>query len=126
MTDPVSRLMKTTGMTRQVSYNLQSAVDAKHHLIVSHEVTNKVTDRGQLYDAAIQYQSALAEKHLTTIADKGYFSGLDIKKTKGAGMKVLAPKGDTSGSEKKGIFHRNEFKYDKDRDAYICPAGKVL
>jgi hypothetical protein len=45
--DPDSRLMKTQGMTRVVCYNIQSAVDTKHHLIVAHEVTN-TTDRGQL------------------------------------------------------------------------------
>jgi hypothetical protein len=51
-TEPDSRLMKTQGMTRVVSYNRQSAVDTKHHLIVAHEVTN-TTDRGQLCPTAI-------------------------------------------------------------------------
>ena len=46
-TDPDSRLLKTQGMTRAVCYNVQSAVDTKHHLIVAHEVTNK-QDRGLL------------------------------------------------------------------------------
>ena len=47
-TDPDSRLLKTQGiMTRAVCYNVQSAVDAKHHLIVAHDVTNK-NDRGSL------------------------------------------------------------------------------
>ena len=41
-------------------------------------------------------------------------------------MTPLVPKGDTSGSEKKGIFNRSRFKYDADRDVYICPANQVL
>jgi len=124
-TDPDSRLMKTRGMTRSVCYNVQTAVDSKHHLIVAHEVTNK-PDRGQLCETGKQAQAALGEKTITVIADKGYYSGPDIKDTQDAGMTALVPKGDTSGSEKKGIFNRSLFKYDADKDVYICPANEVL
>jgi len=41
-------------------------------------------------------------------------------------MTPLVPKGDTSGSEKKGIFNRTRFKYDVNQDVYICPANQVL
>jgi transposase len=123
--DPDSRLMKTQGMTRSVCYNVQSAVDSKHHLIVAHEVTNK-PDRGQLCETGKQAQAALAQKTITVIADKGYYSGPDIKDTQDAGMTALVPKGDTSGSEKKGIFNRSLFKYDAEKDVYICPASQEL
>ena len=124
-TDPDSRLMKTQGMSRSVCYNVQSAVDTEHHLIVAHEVTNK-QDRGQLCEMGTQAQAALGEKTITVIADKGYYSGPDIKDTQDAGMTALVPKGDTSGSEKKGIFNRSLFKYDVDKDVYICPANEEL
>jgi transposase len=124
-TDPDSRLLKTQGMTRAVCYNVQSAVDTKHHLIVAHEVTNK-QDRGQLCSMGKQTQAALGQEAITVIADKGYYGGQDIKDTQDAGMIPLVPKGDTSGSEKKGIFNRSQFKYDADRDVYICPANQVL
>jgi transposase len=123
--DPDSRLMKTKGMTRSVCYNVQTAVDSEHHLIVAHEVTNK-PDRGQLCETGKQAQAELAQKTITVIADKGYYSGPDIKDTQDAGMTALVPKGDTSGSEKKGIFNRSLFKYDADKDIYICPANKEL
>jgi len=123
--DPDSRLMKTQGMTRAVCYNMQSAVDTKHHLIVAHEVTNK-PDRGQLCQVAKEVQIALGKKDVTVIADTGYYSGPDIKDTQDAGMVALVPKSDTSGSEKKGIFNRSLFKYDVDNDVYICPANKEL
>jgi len=123
--DPDSRLMKTQGMTRAVCYNVQSVVDTKHHLIVAHEVTNK-QDRGQLCEMGKQAKAALSQETITVIADKGYYSGPDIKDTQDAGMTALVPKGDTSGSEKKGIFNRSRFKYDADRDVYICPANQEL
>ena len=124
-TDSDSRLLKTQGMTRAVCYNVQSAVDAKHHLIVAHEVTNK-PDRGQLCNVGKQVQTALGRESITIVADKGYYSGPDIKDTQDAGMVPLVPKGDTSGSEKKGIFNRSLFKYDSDKDVYICPANEEL
>jgi len=123
--DPDSRLMKTQAMTRAVCYNVQSAVDTKHHLIVAHKVTNK-PDRGQLCQMGKQVQSALKKEAVTAIADKGYYSGPDIKDSQDAGMTVLVPKGDTSGSEKKGIFNRSLFRYDADKDVYICPADQAL
>jgi transposase len=124
-TDPDSRLLKTQGMTRAVCYNVQSAVDTEHHLIVAHEVMNK-QDRGQLCSMGKQAQAALKQDALTVLADKGYYSGRDIKDTQDAGMTPLVPKGDTSGSVKKGIFNLSVFKYDSDRDVYICPARKEL
>lgn len=124
-TDPDSRLMKTRSMSRQVCYNVQSAVDTKHHLIVSHEVTN-TPDRGQLTNVTCQVQAALKKTDITVIADKGYFSRNDIKATQDLGAVANVPQSDTSGSEKKGIFNKSLFKYDKDKDIYICPAGNEL
>ncbi len=124
-TDPDSRLMKVKGMIRQVSYNIQSAVDTKHHLIVAHKVTNE-TDHGKLDEMGRMSQEALQHKELTVIADKGYYSALDIKNALDEGMDVLVPKTDTSGSDKKGIFNRSMFKYDREKDVYICPANKEL
>lgn len=123
--DPDSRLMKTQGMTRVVCYNVQSAVDTRHHLIVTHEVTN-TPDRGQLCKVAKQVNVALGTEDTTVIADKGYYSRQDIKDTQDEGMTALVPKGDTSGAEKKGIFNRSLFNYDEEKDVYICPAGSEL
>jgi transposase len=124
-TDPDSRLLKTKGMIREVCYNVQSAVDAKHHLIVAHEVTN-TTDQGQLCSMGMQAQDAIKRKEITVIADKGYYGGPDIKAAQDAGMTALVAKSDTSGSEKKGIFNRSLFTYDASQDVYICPAGEAL
>lgn len=123
--DPDSRLLHTKGMTRAVCYNVQSAVDTKHHLIIAHEVTN-INDRGQFADVSKLAQSALEKKDITVIADKGYYSREDIKDAQDDGVIALVPKGDTSGAKKNGLFNRSLFKYDHDRGVYICPAGEEL
>lgn len=124
-TDPDARLLKTSGMTRAVCYNVQSAVDAKHHLIIAHEVTN-INDRGQFTSMARQAQDALGQDEITVIADKGYYSRQDIKEAQDGGVSALVPKGDTSGSEKNGFFNRSLFTYQRESDRYICPAGNEL
>ncbi len=117
--------MKTRSNSRQVCYNVQSAVDTTHHLIIAHKVTN-VPDRGKLHEMGVKAQDALNNKELTVLADRGYYSGLDIKDSEDAGLKVLVPSSDTSASEKKGIFNRSKFKYDAAKDVYICPANEEL
>ncbi len=55
LTDPDARSMATSGRgTGMVGYNVQTAVDTKHHLIVAHEVTNVGHDRTQLSSMAKQ------------------------------------------------------------------------
>ena len=123
-TDPDSRLMKS-GMGVKVCYNIQSAVDCKHHLIVAHDVTN-TTDRNQLCRMGKLAQIALKNEDLTVLADKGYFSSQDIVDAQNAGMTPLVPKTDTSGNDKKGFFNKSLFLYDAEKNVYICPASQVL
>lgn len=125
LTDPDSRLMKINNVNRQVSYNVQTAVDAKYHLIVAHEVTN-TPDRGQLTAVTKLAQDAVGKADITVLADKGYYSRGDIKATQDLGAVALVPKGDTSGADRKGLFNRSLFKYDQEKDIYICPMGSEL
>ena len=60
LTDPDARSMATSGRgSGVVGYNVQTAVDTEHHLIVTHEVTNVGTDRSQLAYVAKQTQATL-------------------------------------------------------------------
>jgi transposase len=116
--DPDSRLMQTSGMQTKVCYNVQSAVDCKHHLIVAHEVTN-TTDRNQLCRMGKQAKVAVGINEITVIADKGYFSGQDIvdaQDAQDAGMIPLVPRTDTSGSDIKGIFNHSSFQYHAEKN----------
>ena len=74
LTDPDGRSMNSRG-SGVVGYNVQSAVDSKHHLIIAHEVVNAGTDRKQLSPMAKQAKDVLGAKRLMVVADKGYYNG---------------------------------------------------
>ena len=126
LTDPDARAMMKAGGGSTVSYNVQTAVDSKHHLIAAHEVTNATSDRGQLSSMADQAKSALDAKTLTVIADPGYYSGREIVDCYDAGITALVPKVDTSPSKAKGRYSKADFHYDAERNEYVCPAGQRL
>ena len=125
LTDPDARSMKTRG-AGIVGYNVQTAVDAKNHLIVAHEVTNIGSDRDQLSAMAKQARAAMGAEELTVIADRGYFKGEEIVACHEAGIVAIVPKTSTSGAKADGRFDRADFIYDAEKNEYRCPAGQTL
>lgn len=72
LTDPDARSMATSGRgTGTVGYNVQTAVDDKHHLIIAHEVINVGNDRAQLSNMANQARAEIGVESLTVVADRG-------------------------------------------------------
>ena len=125
MTDPDARSMATSGRgTGMVGYNVQTAVDAKHHLIVAHEVTNEGHDRYQLANMAKQAKKAIDVEELDVVADRGYFSGPEILACDEANIRTYLPRPLTSASPKLGLFSKRDFRYHAEDDEYECPAGK--
>jgi hypothetical protein len=125
LTDPDSRSMTSGGKrTGTVGYNVQTAVDTKHHLIVEHEVTNIGGDHGQLSKMALWAKNAMGKSKLKVLADRGYFSGPDIRACELAGITAYVPKPLTSASRKKGLFTKRDFIYVARSDEYRCPAGE--
>jgi transposase len=125
LTDPDARSMATSGRgTGLVGYNVQAAVDAKNHLIVTHEVTNVGHDRTQLASMAEQTREAIGDRALTVLADRGYYKGTELLKCEDAGIEAVLPKPLTSNSKADGRFDKRDFVYDAKRNEYICPAGE--
>jgi transposase len=125
LTDPDARSMisqaKGTGM---VGYNVQAVVEAKHHLIVAHAVTNVGSDRAQLTKMGTAAKVAIGQDRLRAVADRGYFSGPEIKACTEAGIRPLVPKPMTSNAKAEGRFSKADFLYIAKDDAYQCPAGQ--
>jgi hypothetical protein len=127
LTDPDSRSMTTSGRgSGVVGYNVQVVVGTEHHLIVTHEVTNSGSDRAQLANMAKQAKGVLKTETLEAVADRGYFSSLEILACHEAGIAVTLPKPQTSGAKSDDRFGKQDFVYLPEEDAYRCPAGERL
>lgn len=124
-TDLDSRGQKRVG----VGYNVQVAVDAKHHLIVEPEVVQDANDRGQLNPMAQAAKQELAVDKLKAVADAGYHESQQLHDCQQGGIEAYVPaQGTTSGQSKEGksVFPKQAFVYDPLKDSYRCPAGECL
>jgi hypothetical protein len=111
LTDPDSRAMAAHTKVG-VGYNIQVAVDAKNKLIVEQAATNQVVDMGLLTETAAAARESLGVETIDVVADRGYFKAEDIEACEKA--------------VREGLFRKDEFRYDAERDAYVCPAGQFL
>jgi transposase len=125
LTDPESRLM-TVGQGLDVCYNVQTAVDGRHKLIVHHEVTNAHTDEGCLVDMATTAKEVLEVETLEVVADKGYYAGEEIKRCEEQGIVTFIPKVRVVPRLKNQLFTKDDFRYDPSTDTYTCPEGARL
>ncbi len=125
LTDPDARSMKSRG-SGIVGYNVQTAVDTQHHLIVAHEVTNIGSDRRQLTRMAKQAKAAIGSDELDVVADRGYYRSEEFLHCDEANITAYVVKPNTSPNRAKGQFGRDEFRYVNEDDEYECPAGQRL
>ena len=125
--DPDARSMATSGKgTGTVGYNVQVAVDAEHHLIVAHEVTNTGHDRSQLASMGKKALEATGNEEITALADRGYYDSEEVLACEGTGVLPYVPKTQTSNNPNRGLFSGQDFIYDATNDHYTCPAGEIL
>jgi transposase len=125
LTDPDSRAM--AAHTRvAVGYNVQVAVDAKNKMIVEQQVTNQVVDIGLLRETAEPAREILDVEKIDVVADKGYFKTEDIEACEMAGLTPYVPRPQRGSSVSNGFFRKDEFLYDAEQDAYVCPGGHHL
>ena len=125
LTDAESRSM-TTRQGTDVCYNVQSVVDEKHKLIVAMDVTNEGNDQWQLSRMAKAAKTELGVEEIAVVADNGYYNGAEVKECEEAKVKCYIPKANTSANKKLGLYGKEEFIYDSERDSYQCPGKAEL
>jgi transposase len=125
--EPEAKLMKTGHGPSLVAYNVQTAVDAKHKIVVHHEVTNELADNRSLLPMATAAQEALGAETLSVVADAGYSNGEQLKGCEQAGITPYVPVQRALNNQGEGrYFERAAFAYDAGADTYRCPAGELL
>ena len=125
LTDPDSRVMALTPRG-EVSYNVQTAVDQKYHLIVAQEVTNEGLDNHQLYTMAQATKQVLGQNELQVVADMGYYNHQELKRCEEAGVTTYISKPLVSKNRARGLFGKEKFVYEAEGDCYRCPAQERL
>ncbi|MGH6830894.1 MAG: hypothetical protein ACREDG_07040, partial [Methylocella sp.] len=89
-------------------------------------VTNQVVDMGLLKETAEPARAILDVENIDVVADRGYFKIEDIEACEKAGLTPHVPKPQRGPAVRNGLFRKDEFRYDPDRDVYVCPAGEML
>jgi transposase len=125
-TDPDARLMCNNNNSVDVNYNVQTTVDAKHNIILDFKVTQKPNDLGELDNMALRAKKLFEGKKFEALADKGYYKAEDLKKCVDKGITPYVTKQIYSNGTGDRDFYSDRFTYDKDKNIYVCPAGKEL
>jgi transposase len=127
LSDPDARAMATGSDHRGVvGYNLQAAVDTKHHIVVANAVTNRGHDRSHLLEMAKAAQAEIGATGMIAIADRGYYEGEQIRSCAEAGIVPMVPRPNTSPAQARGLWGKPSFTYEPDTDTYRCPVGAQL
>ena len=112
------------------AYNAQAAV-TDDQLIVYADVTTEPIDVNQLKPALEGIEEIVKGKPEKVLADTGYSGGENLKVLESQGIEGYIPEsgerniGKIAGP-RPGLFKKEDFSYDEERDRYICPAGKEM
>jgi transposase len=109
------------------AYNVQTAVDSEHALIVAHAVVLDASDIRCLKPMAEAAKKALEVDKFKVVADAGYSNGEQVAHCEAAGMVPYVPVMRTVNNQGDGtLFGRADFRYEPDSDTYVCPGDKKL
>lgn len=126
--EPEARFMRMGSSGSAPAYNVQTAVDSEHALIVAQQVTDEATDNRSLLPMAEAAKEAVGNPaELNVVADAGYSNGQQAEACEAQGIVPHVPANRTVNNQGGGkLFDRREFHYDEKTDTYLCPAQQIL
>ncbi len=123
--DPESRQMMTRNNISEVAYNIQTVVDAKHNIPIDYKVTNN-NDTRALSGMLRRTKTILGTKDFTALYDKGYHTGIEIKKAVELGINIMVAIPATSSNAPDENYNMDRFTYSALNDTYTCPRQQTL
>jgi transposase len=118
--EPEARFMRTASGSVP-AYNVQTAVDAEHALIVAQQVTTEANDQRNLLPMAEAAKQAVgAPALLNVVADAGYSNGEQAERCEGQGIVPHVPANRAVNNKGDGtLFDRSQFQYDENTDTIL-------
>ncbi|MGB5821997.1 MAG: IS1182 family transposase [Saonia sp.] len=124
LTDPDARSVVLHRNIVNVGYNVQAGCDAKHKLFTNND-TGSVNDTHALSPMALDAKELLGIEKMNTLTDKGYTTAKHLEICTNSGITPYSSPKEHS-SQHNGLYPMVDFKYDKIKDTYTCPADQVL
>jgi transposase len=125
--EPEARFMRMAN-GHAPAYNVQTAVDAEHAIIVAQQVTTEANDQRSLLPMSEAAKQALGTPEtLNVVADAGYSNGEHAERCESQGIVPHAPANRSINNKGDGtLFDRRLFVYGEKTDTFRCPAGQTL
>ena len=126
--EPEARFMRMSDGSKKPAYNVQTAVDAEHGIIVAQQVTTEANDVHSLQPMAEAAKEALGQPEtLKVVADAGYSNGEQAEQCESEGILPHVPAQRAVNNQGGGqLFDRKLFTYDETSDTFRCPANQTL
>jgi len=106
--DPDSRQLMLRNNISEVAYNIQTVVDAKNNLPIDYKVTNQ-NDSRALSGMLRRTKTILNTSHFTALYDKGYHTGIEIKKALEMGVEIMVAIPSTSSNAPDESYNMSHF-----------------
>ena len=127
-TDSDARALLVQGQVVEVSYNVETAVDSQHKLVVATHTINR-NDRNALGPIALEAKDNLSADNFTLLADKGFYNSRHLQTCIDNNITTLVATPEMVNSNDKGTttdYLTDKFIYNKAEDTYTCPENATL
>jgi transposase len=129
-TDPDAGIVSKKGNNSDLYYKIHRASEGSNEIITSCEVSTGYVNEAHILEKNIdEHEKNVGGKAGTIVADSKYGTKDNFSKLKEKGYTTHIRDLEVAGkktSNKSKVWGKEMFKYDDEKNVYICPAGKIL